>query len=213
MDWSRGDLSKASKISQETIKNIEHGIFRPQEVTENALIRAFSMNGVEFTEDDGVRKSQSKVFTYEGSDGLKKFLDDVFETTRQLCTCGKTDKISCISHVDDKFFLKHLGDYAQVHVERMNKIEACKTRILIEDKPYSYTDEERRTSSYREYKQHPYETRGNVPFYVYGDKLAILIFDESKPPKIVVIPSKLVASAYREQFDLMWKTALPLGNL
>ena len=48
---------------------------------------------------------------------------------------------------------------------------------------------------------------GNVPFYVFGDKLAIIIFEEQRDSRIVVISSALVAKAYREQFDVLWASA------
>ena len=48
LDWSRSELSKASKVSQETIKNIEHGAYNPQEATLKILFETFSSHGVEF---------------------------------------------------------------------------------------------------------------------------------------------------------------------
>lgn len=213
MDWSRGDLSKAAKISQETIKNIEHGIFRPQEETESSIMTAFAAHGVEFIENEGVRKNMNKVYTFEGVEGFKNFMDDVYETSRDLDARGDTEKPTCISYVNDRFFEKYLGDFLSFHIKRMNMIRNCKIRILIEDIPSTYTDEERKTSSYREYRKHALGVAGNVPFYVYGDKLAILVFEDLKDPQIVVISSVAVAKAYRDQFNVMWKAAAPLENI
>jgi hypothetical protein len=82
-----------------------------------------------------------------------------------------------------------------------------KMRILIKEKPHTYSVEETSEGSYREYRVQPSHVMGNVPFYVYGDKLAIIIFEEHKGPQIVVISSALVAKAYREQFDILWQSA------
>ena len=213
LDWTRSDLAKAANVSPETIKNIEHGTFRPQENTADAIVRAFGVHGVEFTDDNGVRCTKDSVLRLEGTEGFKKFLDDVYETAKQLSAIPDNDKPTCISYVDDRFFIKHLGDFLPLHIQRMNKIENCKTRILIEDKPHSYLEEERSTSSYREYRKQTNAFKGNVPFYVYGDKLAILIFAETAPPQIVVISSSLVAKAYREQFNVMWDAAKPIGKI
>lgn len=56
LDWTRNTLAKATRLSPETIKNIEHGKFRPQAATESVLKQCFLENGIEFTENDGVRK-------------------------------------------------------------------------------------------------------------------------------------------------------------
>src|SRR5271154_50774 len=78
LDWTRTDLAKAANISPETVKNIEHGTFRPQEQTADAIVKAFGAHDVEFTDDEGVRRHKDTVTKYEGTDGFKKFMDDVY---------------------------------------------------------------------------------------------------------------------------------------
>jgi hypothetical protein len=58
---------------------------------------------------------------------------------------------------------------------------------------------------YIEYRWSGSNNLENVPFYVYGDKFAVIIFKANKDLKIVVINSALVAKAYRDQFDILWK--------
>jgi hypothetical protein len=83
-------------------------------------------------------------------------------------------------------------------------------RILLKEKPTTKTMEEKR-GSYREYRFRSQDDNANASFYVYGDKLAILDFERvENSPQIVVISSALVAKAYREQFEAMWRTATPL---
>ena len=83
LDWTRGDLAKAAGMSPETIKNIEHGTFRPQEATSDAIIRAFAGHGVEFTDDEGVKLKRDSVRRFEGVEGFKHFLDDVYHAAQQ----------------------------------------------------------------------------------------------------------------------------------
>jgi hypothetical protein len=117
----------------------------------------------------------------------------------------------CISSVDDRLFEKYLGeDYFTDHIRRMNALENFKMRILIMEKPYTQIQEEKLHGSYRDYKWNPQQGVGNIPFYVYGDKLAILMFSEEPAPQIVVILSAAVARAYREQFEILWQTAKSL---
>ena len=209
LDWTRSDLAKAASVSPETIKNIEHGTFRPQETTSDAIVRAFAVHNVEFTEDEGVRRCHDTVVKYEGIDGFKKFMDDVYATAKQFSVEGDDSKPFCMSGLDDTFFVKHLGDFFTVHhVQRMNALRHnFKMRILIKEKPHTFSAEEIEEGSYREYRVQPSHVMGNVPFYVFGDKLAIIIFEEQRDSRIVVISSALVAKAYREQFDVLWASA------
>ncbi|MGB4100892.1 MAG: helix-turn-helix transcriptional regulator [Alphaproteobacteria bacterium] len=204
LDWTRADLAKAANVSPETIKNIEHGTFRPQEATTEAITRAFAAHDVVFTEQDGVKKHHDRILRFEGVEGFKSFLDDVFHVAQSLSFLKIEDKPICISNVDDRFFSKMLHDYSIMHAQRMNSlVPQIKARILIYEKPSLHIQ----NSSYREYKTLPGLSGGNVPFYVYGDKLGVLVFEEGNDMQIVVISSPLVAKAYRAQFDILWDTA------
>ena len=209
LDWSRSDLSKASNVSPETIKNIEHGTFRPQETTEDAIVKAFAAHGVEFIENEGVRKNQNKVHSYKGEKGFKDFLDDVYQAAQKMSTgTDGGDKPICLCNVDDRFFVKYLNDYSLFHAKRMGELGGkIRVRILVKEKATLKVP----GSDYREYRLQTGETDGNVPFYVYGDKLGILIFEENKEPQIVVVASSLVAKAYRDQFNVLWKNAKDLN--
>ncbi len=48
LDWSRSDLAKEAKISAETIKNIEHGVYIPQKSTMETLVTTFARRGIQF---------------------------------------------------------------------------------------------------------------------------------------------------------------------
>ncbi len=203
LDWTRAELAKAAGISPETIKNIEHGTFKPQEATAAAIERAFAIHGVEFTDYEGVRLHSSPVVIFDGVEGFKKFMDDVYEAACDKAAAEGGNKPICVSNVDDKLFVEHLGNYADVHVERMNKIQNIKVRVLTGEKDY-YTAP---NSYYIEYRWSGVDGIVTVPFYVYGDKFAVILFTEHGAPKIVVISSPLVAKAYREQFDILWRNA------
>src|SRR5947209_8792214 len=82
LDWTRTDLAKAANISPETVKNIEHGTFRPQEQTADAIVKAFAAHDVRFTENEGVQKSRELLKSFVGEKGYLDFLDDIYNTMR-----------------------------------------------------------------------------------------------------------------------------------
>jgi DNA-binding XRE family transcriptional regulator len=200
LDWTRNELAEAAKVSPETVKNIEHGVFRPQEQTAEAIMNAFRMHDVEFTDNEGVRKVSDSIVVLRGFEGFKTFMDDVYGNAKQSYSLNGT-KPMCVCNVDNNLFKKYLKDYAPVHIERMSKIEGLKIKILATKK------EEARTSNanYLSYKF--MEERNPLPFYVYGDKFAILNFSTDNAPMIILINSTVVAQSYRDQFDVMWNSA------
>ena len=199
LDWTRADLAKAAEVSPETIKNIEHGTFRPQEATTAAIIKAFTMHDVEFIENEGVRKRRDSVVNYHGHDEFCRFFDDVYETIRST-----GDASICISGVDEKLFQHHLGNYHDFHAKRMVALKELRVRSLIREGDTNFV-----CSEYCDYRWVPSVHFRSVPFYVYGEKLAIITFHEQLDVNVAVINSQIVAGAYREQFEIMWNESIP----
>ncbi len=200
LDWTRADLAKAAGVSPETIKNIEHGTFRPQESTADAIVRAFKSHDVEFTENEGVRRAKETITVLEGKEGFKTFMDDLY-LVAQLPTSINGEKELCTYNVDNDMFRSILGDYAQLHVTRMSRIKNLKIKIITPNHV-----EPQDGTNYRIYRQLP-KSGVDVPFYVYDDKFAIINFDVENPPRIVIISSAVVAQSYRDQFNMMWQIA------
>ena len=201
LDWTRADLAKAANVSPETIKNIEHGTFRPQEQTAQAIVKAFEVHSVEFTDDEGVKRRQNAVMRFKGSDGFKSFMDDVYAAAQDPSAAVGGDKPIYVSNIDDRLFVKHLGSYMETHAQRMDALKNVKVCALIKEQDYFKIPD----CSYPEYRWSPKQTHGTVPFYVYGDKFAILLLNEEKEISIIVISSAEVAKAYRDQFEVLWQ--------
>src|ERR1700722_16512211 len=82
LDWTRADLAKAANISPETVKNIEHGTFRPQENTADAIVKAFGSYDVVFTDNEGVQIKKEFVKTFIGKEGFIEKLEHVYNTVK-----------------------------------------------------------------------------------------------------------------------------------
>src|ERR1700722_16966215 len=106
LDWTRADLAKAANISPETVKNIEHGTFRPQENTADAIVRAFAAHDVEFLAHEGVQLRRDSLTRLEGIDGFKRFIDDVYATAQYPSSLLEGDKPICAMSINDENFAK-----------------------------------------------------------------------------------------------------------
>jgi DNA-binding XRE family transcriptional regulator len=199
LDWTRTDLAKAAGVSPETIKNIEHGTFRPQESTADAIIRAFATHDVKFTENEGVQKSRDVVTVLEGLEDFKSFMDELYRTA-QLTSSLNGEKPIYVCNVDNQLFKKYLKDYATLHIERMMKIEDLEIKALSGHIDRTHVI----GANYLKYRFVPESQALFAPFYVFGDKLSMINFNVENAPRIISINSEPVAKSYREQFEVIW---------
>lgn len=206
---TRESLCKEAAIAKNTlikILNNDTAAYRESTISKIRII--LEGRGVEFTENQGVRFQERDIQTLKGVEGFKTFLDNVYKYVKDHEEESTDYEPVCSSSVNDKDFIRHLGDYFKFHINRMNTLKNFKHRILLKERPASLQPQELSHSGYREYRKRSPQDTANVAFYVYGDKLAILMLAEAEP-QIVVITSMLVAQAYREIFNALWQMAEP----
>lgn len=195
LDWTQDDLVKASGLSKASIQNYEIGKTEPNSTSLYKIIDAFSVHGIEFIEE-GVRKKTLKTKTYRGQRGFVDFMNLVYETARD--EGGQF----CVSNVDETIFTERLGqENDNEYTERMKSLKTDYSfKILIKEGDTNFV-----ASDYAEYKWIADNDFHSVPFYVFGDNLAFLIFNEVTT--IHVINNPEIADAQRTQFNLAWETA------
>lgn len=196
VDWSQDDLAQASGLSIATIRNIEAGQMTLRASTHDQLLRAFEGAGVEFTDYDGVRRKPEDIVVYNGHEGTVAFFDDVYQTVH---VNGGEIVVVCIS---EEPFTQALGEYQYHHLARMLALgDRASVKCIITE------NFDNRPAKYCEYRSISKDFIDSVPFYIYGDNYAIFLFDAQPSPKIIVHKSKLLADAYRKQFNSMWDRA------
>ncbi len=208
LDWSTAELAKQAGLTVNGINKIERGHVQAHRDTMERLEEVFEHAGIEFLDFNGVRFKPREIQTYRGVEGFKKFMDNVHDYVRESIEKNKDYEPVCSSSINDKDYIRHLGDYFTFHIDRMNALKGFRHRILLKERPASLQPAELRVGSYREYRKRSPQDTANVPFYVYGDRLAILMLTGASP-EIIVISSTVVAQAYREIFNALWQMAEP----
>lgn len=201
LDWSQEDLARASGISIATIRKLELGFISPRGHTMIAIRRAFEDAGLEFIEPDGVRHRPEDVSVYQGPDGLLAFLDDVYETMKK-----KGGEIVTLYASEHPFSKVLNASDSNAHIERMTQIKSKISFKCILKEPAARVD----CAAYCNYRYISRHYVDSVPFYIYDDKFASILFESDPAPKIIVIRSSPMAEAYRQQFHSMWEKATPL---
>ena len=197
--WTQDDLAKAAGISKLTIYKMEREDRNPHANTLLKIKEAFEKEGIEFLENNGLReKPQRMVLTLTGVSGFNLFKADVRKTTME----NTSEHDICICNVDERLFQKWSGtkDTAQ-HRAFMEQISNLSCRILsLEGDDYFVA------KKYAEYRWLPKILYDNIPIYIYGDKTAIIAFEEHDVT-VFIIHHKQVTSFYRKYFERMWEKA------
>ena len=191
LNWSQSDLAERTGISATSIGSIENGQSTPRANTISTIQKAFENSGIEFIGLDGVKIRSGDVRIFSGKNGFLDFYDDVYNTLKD----NPTEVL--VSNVDERVFLKWLGEFKDTHAERMKSIPQLGFKILIREGDDYIPAEE-----FAIYRAMPKELFASVPFYCYGEKLAIILFQDT--PTIIVMNYPAINAAYRVQFQDIW---------
>ena len=201
LGWEATELGKRTNLSRETIANIESGRTQAREGSLERIAAAFETSGVEFTENQGVRIKPRDVGMLSGREGLQQFFDDVYDYVRRYG--GPIVQFG----VDEQKFLAHLGaEFSQSYMKRMAAVAREKkdltVRAIICEGDTNFL-----ASDYNEYRWISKDVFQAVPFYIYGETLAIMDFQTVPAPTIVILKFPAITHAYLAQFEAFWKIA------
>jgi DNA-binding XRE family transcriptional regulator len=199
LDISQDDLANAAGLTKQGISKIEDGSVQPREGTIADIMRVVNERGIEFTENEGVRRRPEGVEIYEGPARFDEFFDFLYEYLKHNGNCEV-----CLSISDQSLLDKYRKD-PSLHYKRVKALYDAgmikKFRIL---------------ASKSEYMNHPLfsvfkiQPEGGISptgFWAFGDCLALISFIHSNPPYVVLLRSATIAESYRQAFNVAWAVA------
>lgn len=194
LNWSQTELSVRSSLTTPTIANIELGKQTPSTTTLQRIYDAFDIAGIEFTDGDGVKKRIGQTYTYRGHNGFEKFYQDI-DATALAMPNGEF----LVSNVNEHDFLKWLSEENIYRHHLAITRTSVKYRILIKE-----GDDYMPGSSFGAiYHWTAGDQFHSVPYYVYGNKVAYIAFEENDV-NVFVVENALLSQLHRRQFDEMW---------
>src|ERR1700743_2985387 len=84
LGWKAEDLAKRAEVARETISKIEADAVQPHEKTMASIARVFDENGVEFTDNSGVRMKPRNVEVFEGEKRFNDFFEFIYAHLKQF---------------------------------------------------------------------------------------------------------------------------------
>ncbi len=201
LGWEATELGKRTALSRETIANIESGRTHAREDSLERIAKAFDESGVQFTDNEGVRLKPATVDILTGREGLQKFFDYVHEYAQ------KHGGTIMMFGIDETTFIATITpEFSQSYLKRMTEVSQKRgdlevLAIICEG------DTNFCASAYNQYRWISKEIFQAVPFYIFGETLAIMDFDTTPGPTIMLLKSRAITNAYRKQFQTFWKMA------
>jgi len=194
LDWSQDDLADTAQLSVATIRKIESGHISPRGSTKNAIRKAFSQHDVFFTENEGVQITKELVKTFIGSKGYLQFLDDIYNTVKEG---GITRQFN----FSDAIISTHGGKQLDEYVEKMGAVKNLDARCLVPEGDQNFP------VKHCVYKWLKKVHKNAIPYFLYGNKVAMLTSPAGKEMVWVVIHSESLSKAFALQFDTYWVEA------
>ncbi len=198
LDWDAEDLAQRVGMSRVSIQNIERGEAIPKQGTIVKLVKAFSEAGVEFTDNEGIRRRPSGIEIFEGKERLDDFYDFLYERLKEHG--GDV----CLSVGDQNSLIKHRKN-PQIHYDRMKELFSNGTiksfKIMATKSAYF------NNPMFAEFKVYPETDISPTAFWAFGNCLALISFVHNPSPYIVVLLNTPLADAYRKSFDIAWRNA------
>jgi len=201
LNWKQSDLARVSGMSLATIANMEQGKGTPRDHTLQIVSDTFEKFGVEFLGDHGVdlRPEKFGVKILHGDQGLFHVWEDI---DRMLIADGGGEVL--LSNLDHELMYNKYKDELVKMILRRPAID-IRLRGLVKD------GELVRIWPNETFRAVPGKLfSGMTPVYMYKDKTAIVNFKDSL--RIVLIESKSVTDAFRQQFEYYWNIGKAVSN-
>lgn len=199
LEWTQDDLALFAKISRPTLTKIECRHVRPQGGTIAKIQTCLEKAGIEFL-PGGVRLVQEafRVKVFDGESAILRFFQDVYRTHE------KTGGVVRFFGLDERRFVEVLGEArTRQLVKQFDRFKIEERLLVLEGDSYFI----QRPSCYRWLSK---EAFMQVPYNVYGDKLAMIVWTPSL--KVMTIENPQIAASYRQHFDYFWERAAPASS-
>lgn len=193
LNWNQQDLADRAAMSKTALANIERGSASPRMESLAAIQKALEDDGIEFVDGPGVRLRRDvlQVEVLKGLDSVLRLWSDIYQVL-------KPGEERLISGVDEAKFAATMGKKFDAMMQKYVE-KGIKGRILSLEGDRNFMDP---SSEYRWVDESRYH---DVPYFVYADKYAMLLWEPS--PRVILIENKAIADNYRKQFNRHWEEA------
>jgi transcriptional regulator with XRE-family HTH domain len=202
LNWSQPELAERCDIHVQTISNFEKETSSPSKTTLEKISLILQSANIEFIGQDGVRQRTSNMTTHHGQTGYWDFYEDIYKTVKE-----EGGDVFVCNVIEDVFTNWLTTERTLVHKRRMHDLLRdikIDLRILVRDGDTHFAIPEVGT-----YRWTQKERFADIPYYIYGKKVAIILFEEHDV-NVYVINNPKVAAAFKKQFKVIWDQSIEI---
>ena len=191
---SQSEAARELGMAHTTLSNIENGQSDPPASRLENVQRFYENAGVEFTEGNGIRRRQTLLKQYDGIQGFRDFMDDVYETAK---TYGGD---ICLFNSKPRLWLDLLGDdWYGMHARRMADLgNDINVRIVVPEGEDTFILD---SAEHRCFAKDRWKEK---VCYAYGPKIGFLDFGNNGI-HIMVFEQSDFAESFKILFDVVWE--------
>ncbi|MDD4616997.1 MAG: helix-turn-helix domain-containing protein [Alphaproteobacteria bacterium] len=204
LGWTQEDLADASCLSLTSIRSFEVG-YIPRYSTMNAICKAVENAGIEFTENDGVRRATAEIKLFRGASACDDFFKRVLETSKT----SDADHV-CIFVRDVKVLTQHCGFPPRSNLQRLEKVcTAIECKCLLLHGPAPVV-----TFRGLDLRMSTSELIGPLCVIMYGNRYGYFFREKlfKGEQQFMILEFNILSAAreYRAQFLSAWESAKPV---
>ena len=196
LNWKQSDLAHESGISLPSINNIERGIGSPRVDTLQSLQNALANAGIELIGQQGVTRHREifEITEHQGDDFIIQINNDLFS-----CMHGPDD-VAMMLGLDERKFAAYSATEMLRYDDYLLKTGFTQKILVRAGDTYLLSPPEC-------YRWVTPELLGTIPYLVYKDRLAMMMWDAKR---VVIIRSQSIADTFRKQFEFLWELGQPV---
>ncbi len=192
---SQKEVAQALGMAHTTLSNIENGTSDAPASRYHQIQAYYEQRGIEFLEGNGLRERRSYIKRYNGIEGFRLFMDDVYQTAQEY------GGPICLFNSRPRIWQELLGeDWYAMHAKRMEALkDKITVRIVVPE------GEQHFILGLAQHKWFPKKKQWQEKvFYAYGPKLGFLDFSNDHVA-ISVLHQADFADEFRLLFDIAWE--------
>jgi transcriptional regulator with XRE-family HTH domain len=193
--WAQSHLAKLCGLTTATIANIELGKQNPSQSTLRKIETIFITHSIGFEAHDGVRRLETPIISFRGYKGFLEFMDLV-----DLEAKKHPGSEFLVAHVDEREFMRWQGGGPSEKHSNAIKNANITYRILIRE------NDNFKPATYATYAQLPDNAFQPVPFYLFGDNVALISFEDDDV-SVMIITHPPMVELFKKQFEDLWLKA------
>jgi len=199
LSMSQDELAVAAGLTPQAIRKIESGEVQPREGTLADIERVFHECGIEFLDNNGVRQKSNLTDVYEGVARFSDFYDFLYAYMRDHG--GEI----CLNVYDERIAAKYRINPHPQRQRMRDLVESGKVSYRILANKADFSGDQLGVT----YRQLPADNAPPTACYTFGECLALISFQHTTPPYVVVIRSAPIAQVYQQAFEATWEKAKP----